>query len=552
MIEQIEQNGIFYRLKSEEKTDFIKNEKYYSILDKDYIEYTRLPNGSIHIDKIVEHKVKLTIGIFDTVKKRLRLPLESKVYNSDNDYESKSNSRYLLCYVSIEKTQIKIIEEICDCRERKNDFEICYKLYHNVTIDDDLLEMTKEEPLYFFNMIKDQTNLATFNIDPKGSLDIDDAISVDIEKGIIYIHIVDITTHLKNNNKLEKRAFELGQTLYLAEGINYLFPKKCSEDDFSLLENKERPVITLEYSLDTKEYKVYRSRIMIKKSYSYKTAQDALENKEEVFVFLDRVIQKPEWIYSSFEIPKRKLIIRNSEIERIEFEHSNRMNKIIEALMILTNCKITEYLDKITNRTEQSIPERYHEKGAGIILKDIEIDNSYMLLEELKKYKLAKYSEKDSGHYALDVPLYTHFTSPIRRSFDILVHKILAGSRIPNRKLCDLIEHLNERKEYNKKLVDFYERSKLLSYLEKTKGNYDIIITKISRHGITIYIEEIGYYDFIHISKILEGVRWKYTEDKLVGDNGVVLEKEKKCRITIRSINWFELAVEGYKISEFL
>ncbi len=547
MIGQIEENGIFYRLASDKKTIFIKNELYFSILPKDYIEYTKLPSGEIHIDKIVEHQRKLTLGIFDKIQKRLRLPIQSKIYNTYIDYVGKQTGRYLFCYISIEKAEILIKEEICEIKNRKYDFDICSKLYRNIMIENDLIYKTIEEQyilksMYSVDAIKDQRNLFTFNIDPKESLDFDDAISIDIEKGIIYIHIVDINTHLKNNQQLEKGAFELGQTLYLLEGNIDLFPKAYSENLFSLLENQERPVITLEYKVDSKEYKIYRSQIVVKKRYNYETAEEALEKGEDVLVFLDKVIQKPEWIYSSFEIPKRKLIITNSEIERIEFGHSNRINKIIEALMILTNRKVTEHLNGI-------IPERYHEKSTEI---EINTDNGYTIIEELKKYKLAKYSEKDSGHYALNVPLYTHFTSPIRRGFDILVHKILGGSTYTNTDLSVLLEHMNERKQYIKKIVDFYERCKLLSYFDKMKRPYIMIITKITRHGINIYIPDVGYYDFIHISKILEKVRWIYTEDKLVDSDGKVLEKDKKCLVTIDSINWFEMAVDRYKISEFL
>lgn len=547
MIDQIEPNGIFYRLKSEEKTNFVKNDLYFSILPKDSVEFTKLPNGDVHIDRIVEHVSKLTLGIFDTLKKRLRLPLDNKQFNISYEYTTKLKCRYLFCYVSIEKTDIKIVEEIGDVKKRQLDFEICSRLYRTIMIENDISCESTDDSMYSIETVKDQRELFTFNIDPKDSLDFDDAISVDIKNGIIYVHIVDINTHLKNSN-IEKSAFELGQTLYLVEGNIDLFPKNLCEDVFSLVENQERPVITLEYHLDNKDYKLYRSRIIVKKRYDYESAEEALGKGEEVFVFLDKVIQKPDWIYSSFEIPKRKLILSNSEIERIEFGMSNRMNKIIEALMIMTNRKVTEHLDGI-------IPERYHGCGSSIEkldLSDIKPENSYIIIEELKRYKLAKYSDTESGHYALEIPLYTHFTSPIRRSFDILIHKIMGGSRYTNRNLTNLIDHMNERQLFSKRLVEFYERCKLMSYLEKTNRSYLMTITKITKHGINIYLADVGYYDFIHISRIAANVRWLYREEKLVGTNGIILEKDKQCLIYINSINWFLLTVEEYSIGEFL
>jgi exoribonuclease R len=543
-MEQIEGNGLFYRLKSEERTNFVMSEYFYSVLPKDYIDYTRLDNGSVYIDKIVKRKDRMTIGIFDTNKKRLRLPLISKQFCMYLNYSSFLQYHFILCYVTIINNEIYITKEIGNIQDRKHDFECFSKVYSNTNINIEI-ENTYSESFLQNDEVKDQRMLYTFNIDPKGSLDFDDAISIDSNLGIIYIHIVDIDYHLKQLSKenVEKRAFEIGQTLYLSEGNVNLFPKEYCDYKFSLVKEEERPVLTLEYHVETDSYRLYRSIIIIKKKYDYESAQEALEKGDDVLVYLDKVIQKPRWIYSSFQLPQRKLFIKNGELERIEFHTSNRVNKIIEALMIMTNRKVTEHLEGI-------IPERYHKESNKDIL--IDTDNPIDIIEKLKAYKLAKYSNVDSGHYALKIPLYTHFTSPIRRSFDIIIHHILTGSRYSSRTLTLLVEHINDRCDENTRIVDCYEKCKLLSYFEKNTEHL-MILSSITKNGINVYLPESGYYDFIHISKIMKGVRWNYSlDEKLVGTNGSILKKGTECFVSICSINWFELAVNEYIIREFL
>lgn len=560
-MDTIELNGLFYKLSKDTKTDFIKNELYYKVLQGDYVRYNKLENGQVIIENILERTSRLTIGILDTRLRLLRLPIESKIFKTQINYISKTSCNSCLCLVLVNKDDYTIVNEYGSIKERKYDLEICQETYKSINPEfnnlyTNLINSIKYTVPFYSNTVQNNTHLDTFNIDPTHSLDFDDAISIDIENNRLYIHIVDININLLYNN-LEKQALALGSTLYLPEGNLNIIPDKYSENYFSLLEGQIRPVITLEIQLDESgdgiDYRIYRDTIIIKHRYDYNTAQRALEDGEKHLVFLDKLLQNPKWIYSKLNLPKRTISISNGFISDIEITHQNRINKIVESLMIMTNRTITTHLIDIA-------PERFHEESNINKIPILSLNDPILNLEFLRKYKTAKYSNSDTGHFALDIPHYTHFTSPIRRSFDILVHNILSGVIYGDVELDVMIKHINHRETLNKKLVDFYEKCKLLSYFSTDRVPYSFRVSRVSRAGIHIFIEKLVYTEFIHISKIIPNVRWTFVEDtvngsKLVGvnnqnkDKQIVIEKLSSGTIIFNTINWLDLCADTFKIT---
>jgi ribonuclease R len=545
-MDKINSNGLFYKLSNDIKTNFINNDLYYLVLPDDEVTYTRLPNNDVLIESIVSRKPRNTIGIFDSVTGMLRLPLESKIYTNIIDYESNFSNKITICLVNITKDSIIIIKEYGDIKDRVNDLEVCKDFYekHDIYNEDLYASLNRTatllEPFYSKPDTVRLTHLDTFNIDPTNSLDFDDAISIDTANRILYVHIVDIDTHLKHYEEHQERAFRLGSTLYLDEGILNIFNDYLANNIFSLVKGEDRPVITVEIHLDIQgdiiKHETYSSVIRIKTRYDYESANRELGNGNQQLVFLDNLLKSPKWKYSKLDIPKRIMKLNNGSIEDIEIYNTNRVNKIIEAVMVMTNRLITEDLVGI-------VPERYHPISNGINNISEESVSGLEAFTLLKKYKLAKYTTLEKGHFALDIPHYTHFTSPIRRSVDILVHKILGGTLYNNEELERLLEHLNRRDILNTKAVNFYEKLKLFSYFETKKPEYSFTITNIVKHGIHIYIEAIAYYEFIHISKILPNVRWNYIDGELVSDVRT-LKKGDVGNIQFKTINLFKMSID--------
>lgn len=567
-MDTIEVNGLFYKLSSETRSDFVKNELYYKVLPGDIITYTKLDNGQVVIEGIVNRVSRVAIGILDTKLRLLRLPIESKIFKTPINYMFNTPIKVCLCLVLIDNTQTSIIQEYGSITDRKYDLEMCQEVYRNI-LDENFyriyynlqLSITHHKPFYSFDEVIDNTNLHTFNIDPKYSRDFDDAISLDLDNNKLYIHIVDIHSNLLLT-EFESNALALGSTLYLPEGNLNLFHPDYSENYFSLLEGEIRPVITLEIKLDETgdgiDYKIYKSIIKIKHRYDYDTALKALEEGEKHLVFLDKLLENPKWIYSKLDIPKRTISILNGFIVNIELTRQNRINKIVESLMIVTNRVVTNHLINIA-------PERFHE---GSEVNNIPIIDSLSTIELLKTYKLAKYSTEESGHFALNIPHYTHFTSPIRRAFDILIHNILSGIIYGDKELKEMIRYINGRDKLNTKIVEFYEKCKLLSYFSINKGPYNFRVSNVSRAGIHIFIDSLMYSEFVHISKISPNIRWKFVEgydivdetntvanisNKLVGkgEKGeeIVIQKLISGTVVFNTINWLDLCVDTFKIT---
>ncbi len=566
-MDTIEANGLFYKLSSDTRTEFVKNEIYYTVLPGDTITYKKLENGQVLIESIVSRVSRVTIGILDTKLRLLRLPLESKIFKTQTNYMFNTSIKICLCLVLIENTQITIIKEYGPITDRKYDLEMCHEVYRNI-VDDNFYRaysnltasITHHKHFYSLEEIVDNTHLHTFNIDPKYSLDFDDAISIDLVNKKLYIHIVDIHRHLLYT-EFEGIAMALGSTLYLQEGNLNLFQREYSENHFSLLEGQPRPVITLEIKLDDSgdgiDYKIYRDNIIIKHRYDYDTALEALEEGEKHLVFLDKLLENPKWIYSKLNVPKRTISISNGSIAGIEITTQNRINKIVESLMIATNRIVTNHLINIA-------PERFHEQSE---INSIPMLDSLSTIEQLKRYKLAKYSSTETGHFALNIPHYTHFTSPIRRAFDILIHNILSGIIYGDRELQEMIKYINSRDRLNTKIVDFYERCKLLSFFSVNRVPYNFKVSNVSRAGIHIFIESLMYSEFVHISKIMPNIRWTFVDDcdsvedtyvkttnrdKLIGKyaNGeeIVIQKLSSGTVVFNTINWLDLCVDTFKI----
>lgn len=316
--------------------------------------------------------------------------------------------------VYITQIEFKIIKAYGSIYDRSDDWQIINDLY-NLTNPLTLPITMKGEPLYT-KPYTDLCDLPTFTIDPLESNDFDDAISCVGNK--VYIHIVDIVNYL--DKEKEENAARLAFTLYLAEGNHNILPKEIAESEWSLTVGNERRVITVEIifneDLTVNKYDIYQSTIIVKHRYNYENAS--------INPFLLSISDK--FKKNHLTIPTIKMIIEpvTGNLLNIEHEYNNsNSHRIIETLMVLTNMLISKHLN-----VHNLIPQRYHSKLKE--LSDVpptkdEVINSFIAI---KTFSSASYETDKTGHYGLGLNTYTHFTSPIRRYFDVIIHKILSGS----------------------------------------------------------------------------------------------------------------------------
>jgi exoribonuclease R len=515
--------GRYYRLSKYKSTNFDK-QSLRSILPEDFVEYD-VQGNKINILKIIDRRPRITLGILNG--KTLSLPLVSPhflTHLQTHPYVAHPTS----CLVKVDMGGISIIRTYGRIDQRGWDLQICQDVYLQSSSQRAMQPVIEQgEPLYDILQRVDQRELFTFNIDPSHSKDFDDAISVDIVNRKIYIHIVDIHHQLIDEPELEAKARSLGNTLYLSEGVYNVFPEFYSDHILSLVEGEDRLVITVEMELgdgyDIKGYKIYPAMICIKKRYCYEDVEQLLVQLDPTMMFLKGILEDGSWARSTFNIPQVRMQILHSKIEGLQQNFRTSSHEIVEALMVKTNQLISE---RLHTSDYHKILERYHETTLEIDLDTPPetIPETLLLLLRLRR---ARYSNTQSGHFALKLQSYTHFTSPIRRSFDVLVHKVLAGIRFQEDWLRNTIDYLNEREILIDKICQLYQQWKLMSYVEdRMEVDFQAEVLKVLPHGIQILVQPMLMTGFITLN------------------GGSNFQTKRLIKVRSTSLDWKTFAVE--------
>jgi exoribonuclease R len=466
------------------------------LLPNDIIEYEEI-DGEIHIRQLIERKRQFFMAIVNERE-------DNRVSIFSYGLPKFFRPSFPLCE-KIGVGDVLIIEAAIDgmsiyrsygsIQNRLIDKEVITNLYHLNTVNDIPLHYTREGPVYYTQEYRDLTHLYTFNVDPTHSKDFDDAISIENNK--IYVHIVDAHSMIPMHSEIEKQAFSHAFTLYLPEGNQNILPKELAEHKLSLVKGERRDVVTIEYSIDSayeiRSYEIYLSSIVIKERYDYTEFGRSL-NK---FPFLDQFTKK--WKKETLPVPRTSFDIdENGKISRHYYETNNdQAHKIIETLMILTNMTISQHI-------LYKIPQRYHTKiknyddNVIVPVTDNEMVNSILTV---KKYRNAVYDSQSSGHFGLKLSSYTHFTSPIRRYFDVILHRMLAGYHLKN--IDAVLEHVNQRDHSIDHLVTIYRTLKILDYMENIKNIKDRktpiqgYILSVTDKGVVVLLEDFLYESFV-------------------------------------------------------
>lgn len=341
-----------------------------------------------------------------------------------------------------------------------------------------------------------------YSIDPIGCVDIDDAIEYKYEEGkhIFRIHITDVSSYIPENSELDEELGRRCETIYLEDETIHMIPEELSLKHCSLTEGCEKRCYsaTFEFSnlntFDLISCKFEKTKIKVTKNLSYEEAQKIIDNKEN-----------------------NNLLILY-EFAKVLHKHYNNLSyydthSMIANYMILTN----NYVGKEMKKRDNGIL-RKHTNNTIYINYD-----SHLNKDIYEKYKNAhtngaEYvlsSDSDTYHKGLDLDEYTHFTSPMRRYADILVHKILSNTINLDNDLRKKIEIINHYKKiYNEcetisKLDKFYRDRKIDEY----ECNAHVI--GLSDKYVKVYSEDIDNIFTINlINEKLEIIRKSKLDEK--------------------------------------
>jgi ribonuclease R len=416
---------------------------------------------------------------------------------------------------------------------------------------------------------RDMRKVLTFTIDPVDAKDFDDALSVEWVNGELFVgvHIADVSHYLRPDTELDKEAFARGTSVYLVDRCVPMLPEMLSNGLCSLRPNEDKLCFSAVFKLDNngKVLDEWYGRTVINsnKRYSYEQAQNIIELKgvpiddlkkltiDEAFVendlaiailHLDKVakkMRKERLSRGSISFDKQEVRFKLDEANKpveIIFKVGKDSNKLIEEYMLLANRHVAKLLngkkvpmvnrahdrpneEKLQNLKAFIAPLGYTietDKPADItrtlnkLLEDVKGTAESNMIESLvvRTMQKADYRTANIGHYGLGFKDYAHFTSPIRRYPDVMVHRIL-GRFLENKPASKLekIEskciHLSEREKKAQKAerdsIKYMQCIYLSSHIGKVfKG----IIASIADFGVFVNIPENGCDCLVKLSSI--------------------------------------------------
>jgi len=365
--------------------------------------------------------------------------------------------------------------------------------------------------------VTDHTDLDTFTIDPVGTVDYDDALSVGAD-GVVYIHIVDIMAAVHRIDLPRVRA--LGSSLYLAnEHTAHLLDSDVMMD-VSLVEGRIRPVITVAVRLNTEGsvtgYDIYRSTILVKRRFTYEEVATLLEDHPGLATLHKLATLRSSTISYKIEMPSLRLCMNGiGEPIEVHLESTtDAAHTLVSTAMILCNLVVSHHL----KRAGLDLPNRFHAALKGIPAEKLgdDLAATFCLL---KKMARAEYSVDQKGHFGLGLTDYVHFTSPMRRYADMVTHMILAGAAFSKADLEAEVAALNRRAAFVRNLQRYYTAIKTDRWL-RARGSegHEVVVTSIAPAGVQWFMPSLLVNGFCHVSLLRPAQRWSLdSEGSLVG-----------------------------------
>ncbi len=333
------------------------------------------------------------------------------------------------------------------------------------------LELDAEE----FKNRKDFRSVSTFTIDPRDAKDFDDALSFRfLENGNyeIGIHIADVSHYVQKDSAMDKEALKRSNSVYLVDRVIPMLPEQLSNLACSLRPNEDKFSFSAVFEISEKG-KIFnewygKTIIHSNRRFTYEEAQEILEGQkgdyEKELLILDKIakqLRDKRIKNGALEIESEEMRFRlddSGQPVEVEIKRSKDAHKLIEEFMLLANKKIAMFIAK-PKKGEHTIPfiYRIHDKpdlakigvfnvfidkfgykldfthpdqisnSINKLLTDIRLKNEHSIIQTMAIRSMAKasYDTDNIGHYGLAFPYYTHFTSPIRRYADLIVHRIL-------------------------------------------------------------------------------------------------------------------------------
>jgi ribonuclease R len=441
---------------------------------------------------------------------------------------------------------------------------------------------------------KDLRSLPTVTIDGERAKDFDDAVSLKISKHgyTLFVHIADVGFFVDWNSAVDLEARKRGTSVYFPDRVIPMLPKELSEDLCSLKPHEERLAITVELDFDRLgtrlSSKFYPSVIVSDERMTYTLVRKILiDNDQRERSRYDHLLQDLEFMGDlcgmlrnrrlergslDFDLPEPEVLLDIRGVpEDILRAERNYAHMIIEEFMIAANEAVAEHLEAL------GIPILYriHEEPDPLKLEDIgrviksvsplkhhlrtrdfpdilrrvkgmpeEEIIHYMVLRSLKQ---ARYSPANVGHFGLASKCYTHFTSPIRRYPDLIVHRILREvvqkKHLSDKRIQELQQLLPDMAYHSSRMERHADQAEnevidaMRAWFMKDRvgEEFDAKIVSLTSYGLKVRLKDVYVEGFIHVSYLTDDFyQFDERQMKLIGRNtrrSFSIGKELRVRI---------------------
>ncbi|MBL4861971.1 MAG: ribonuclease R [Crocinitomicaceae bacterium] len=415
---------------------------------------------------------------------------------------------------------------------------------------------------------KDFRSTTTFTIDPLDAKDFDDALSFKkLDNGNIEIgvHIADVSHYVRPGNPMDVEALKRSNSVYLVDRVIPMLPEQLSNLACSLRPNEDKYSFSAVFEMD-ESGKVYdswfgKTTIHSDRRFTYEEAQEIIEGNEGDFkheiLILDKIakiLRKKRLTSGAMNIESEEMRFRLDEEgfpEEVIIKRSKDAHKLIEEFMLLANKHVARFISK-PKKDKTTVPFVYRchdkpspekiglfnlfikkfgydvelsnpnmiSKNINKLLEDIKLKNEFSIIQTMAIRSMARatYEMDNIGHYGLSFKHYTHFTSPIRRYADLVVHRIIQ-EEITTKKhrygnelndVCKRISRM-ERKavEAERESTKYFQT---LFVVDKIGQEFDGTISGIAEFGMFVRMNENQCEGMIPITEI-PGDRFSFDPD---------------------------------------
>ncbi len=396
---------------------------------------------------------------------------------------------------------------------------------------------------------KDMRDRLTFTIDPRDAKDFDDALSLRLNDDGTYevgVHIADVTHYVRPVSIIDREGYDRATSVYLVDRTIPMLPERLSNGICSLRPDEDKLTFSVVFTLDeeaiVKHYDIVRTVTRSDRRLCYEEAQQIIENAtspssegtlEDAILTLNRLAKKLrqrrfEKGAIAFDREEVKFEIdENGKPLSVYFRTSEDANKLIEEFMLLANRTVATHIGKILQKPfvyrihDLPDPEKLKDlsqfikrfgynlktgstrketvsKNINNLLTEVQGKAEANLIETIAVRAMAKavYSTDNIGHYGLAFPYYTHFTSPIRRYPDMMVHRLLerylaGGENVSEEEYEAYCKHCSSREQLAAAAERASVKYKQVEFMQEHIGQeYDGVISGVTDWGVYVELSD--------------------------------------------------------------